>query len=125
VGAALLGLRAIVGMSAIFEAACAIFSGHSLLNLAAVSVTVAVGLALLLGFLTPVASAVLAAAGAVILVGLRSELLCILGSPMALFEFVAMSVVLVIVGPGATSIDARLFGRREVAISNEHRPNDL
>src|SRR5271155_1702181 len=34
----------------------------------------------------------------------------------AVFEFAVMSAVLGILGPGAISMDARLFGRREVAI---------
>jgi hypothetical protein len=36
-----------------------------------------------------------------------------------LFEFVALSALLAILGPGATSIDARLFGLREVAIRDK------
>ena len=43
-------------------------------------------------------------------------------SRMAAFEFVVMSAVLVILGPGAISLDARLFGRREVAIRRGSRP---
>jgi hypothetical protein len=35
-----------------------------------------------------------------------------------------MSAVLVILGPGAISLDARLFGRREVTIREALRPND-
>jgi hypothetical protein len=34
---------------------------------------------------------------------------------------VVMSAVLVILGPGAISLDARLFGRREVAIDEAPR----
>jgi hypothetical protein len=41
---------------------------------------------------------------------------------MSAFEFVLMSAVLVILGPGAISLDARLFGRREVAIRRASRP---
>jgi uncharacterized membrane protein YphA (DoxX/SURF4 family) len=125
VGAALLLLRVSVGASAIVEVALAVIGGHSLLNLAAASVAVLAGLALIIGLLTPVASAVLAAGGASILLGLHAAVLRLLDSRMALFEFVAMAAVLVILGPGAASIDAHLFGRREVVIRDEHRPNDL
>jgi len=87
--------------------------------------SVLAGLALIIGLLTPVASAVLAAGGAAILLCLHAAVLRLLDSRMALFEFVVMAAVVVILGPGATSIDAHLFGRREVAIRDEHRPNDL
>jgi hypothetical protein len=103
----------------------AVIRGHSLLNLAAASVAVPAGLALIVGLLTPVVSAVLAAGGAAILLGLQAPVLRLLNTRMALFEFVVMAAVVVILGPGATSIDAHLFGRREVAIRDEHRPNDL
>ena len=125
VGAALLVLRVSVGASAILEVGLAVIGGHSLLNLAAASVAVPAGLALIIGLLTPVVSAVLAAGGAAILLGLHSVVLRLFDSRMALFEFVVMAAVVVILGPGATSIDAHLFGRREVAIGDEHRPNDL
>ena len=125
VGAALLVLRVSVGATAILEVRLAVIGGHSLLNLAAAFIAVLAGLALIIGLLTPVVSAVLAAGGAAILLGLHAAVLRLLDSRMALFEFVVMAAVVVILGPGATSIDARLFGRREVAIRNEHRPNDF
>ena len=125
VGGALLVLRVSVGASAILEVSLAVIRGHSLLNLAAASVAVPAGLALIVGPLTPVVSAVLAAGGAAILLGLQAPVLRLLNTRMALFEFVVMAAVVVILGPGATSIDAHLFGRREVAIRDEHRPNDL
>jgi hypothetical protein len=125
VGAALLVLRVSVGASAILEVGLAVIGGHSLLNVAAASVAVPAGLALIVGLLTPVVSAVLAAGGAAILLGFHATVLRLLDSRMALFEFVVMAAVMVILGPGAASIDAHLFGRREVAIRDEHRPNDL
>ena len=90
-------------------------------TLAALSMAIA-GLALLVGFLTPIASVLVCLGGAGIL------LTCIPPAPqllfdsrMAAFEFVVMSAVLVILGPGAISLDARLFGRREVAIDEAPR----
>jgi len=125
VGTALLALRVIVGASAITEAVLAIVGGHSLLDGTVAFLAALAGLALVLGFLTPVVSALIAAYGAAILLGLHGAHRQLLDSRMALFEFVVMAAALAILGPGATSIDARLFGRREVAISEEHRPNDL
>jgi hypothetical protein len=62
--------------------------------------------------------------GAVIMVSIPPAALLPFNSRMAAFEFVVMSAVLVILGPGAISVDARLFGRREVAIRRASRPND-
>jgi uncharacterized membrane protein YphA (DoxX/SURF4 family) len=125
VGSALMVLRTCVGGSAILEAGLAIAGGHSLLHLAAAFVAALAGLSLIVGLLTPVVSALLAAGATGILLGLHAEVLRLLDTPMALFEFVVMAAVVVILGPGATSIDAHLFGRREVAIRDEHPPNDL
>lgn len=124
VGAALLVLRVFVGASAILEAALALVEDHSLLSVVVAFFDAVAGLALILGFLTPIVSALLAAGGAAILLGLHSVVLRLLDSQMARFEFVVIAAALAILGPGATSIDARLFGRREVAISEE-RPRDL
>jgi hypothetical protein len=35
---------------------------------------------------------------------------------MALFEFVVMAAAVSVLGPGAISVDSRLFGRREIPI---------
>jgi uncharacterized membrane protein YphA (DoxX/SURF4 family) len=124
-GAALLVLRVVVGTAAIVEAALSGSGSHSLPIWVAAASAVLAGLALVVGFLTPIASALLAAEGALILLYAHAAGLQLLGSRMALFELVVMAAALAILGPGAASIDARLFGRREVAIRSERRPNDL
>jgi uncharacterized membrane protein YphA (DoxX/SURF4 family) len=124
-GAALLVLRVVVGTAAIVEAALSGASSHSPLTWVAATSAALAGLALVVGFLTPIASALLAAEGALILLYAHAAGLQLLGSRMALFELVVMAAALAILGPGAASIDARLFGRREVAIGGERRPNDL
>jgi len=43
-------------------------------------------------------------------------------SRMAAFEFVVMSAVLIIFGPGAISLDDRLLGRQEVTIRKASHP---
>jgi len=73
------------------------------------------GACLVAGFLTPAAA--LAAAVASIGVGLSllpppSE---VLGAPASLLV-ATMAATVVLLGPGAYSIDSRLFGRREVVI---------
>lgn len=80
-------------------------------------VAIATGVLLLVGFLTPVAGA---------LVGLGTLGIALAWFPAAtpnLFDAklpvvfaVIISAAIVFLGPGAFSIDARLFGRREIII---------
>jgi uncharacterized membrane protein YphA (DoxX/SURF4 family) len=126
-GAALLVLRLVVGASATLEAGLTIARNHTpahIATIAAASVAIA-GLTLIIGFLTPIASVFVCLMGAVIMViCIPPAALLLFNSRMAAFEFVVMSAMLVILGPGAISVDARLFGRREVAIRRASRPND-
>ena len=69
--------------------------------IAAGSLALLVALLLLIGFLTPVAGSLGAAVG---LAGATSTGLCL--------SVIAAAIVLL--GPGAYSIDSRLFGRREM-----------
>jgi len=117
-------LRLIVGISAIIEGVLAILAAHSISSIVAPLVGAIAGLALTIGFVTPVASGLLGAMGAVLLLSQHSALLRLLDSRMALLEFVALAVALVILGPGATSVDAGLFGRRVVSIRSGQRPED-
>lgn len=84
---------------------------------------IVVGLALLIGFLTPIAGAS-ATLGSIIL-GV-SMLLSADASKhsdsLAALDLAVMSIALVFLGPGAFSLDARLFGRREIIIPESRRP---
>ena len=74
------------------------------------TLAVASGLLLLVGFLTPLAGVVLVACiGAGRLAGFHEAET----SPL-LVGIAAIAIVLL--GPGAVSLDARLFGRREIVI---------
>jgi uncharacterized membrane protein YphA (DoxX/SURF4 family) len=77
------------------------------------------GIALIIGFMTPIVS-VLLCAGALLLTlnGSAAGHLPLFDSGMARLEFVAMSAALVCLGPGALSLDARLYGRREIEVGN-------
>jgi uncharacterized membrane protein YphA (DoxX/SURF4 family) len=66
---------------------------------------------LLLGFVTPVTA---------ILIGLFS-LTFAFSSLAQIIDIVVLSAVIALLGPGAFSIDARMFGRREILIPSASR----
>lgn len=66
---------------------------------------------LLLGFVTPVMT---------ILIGMASLAFAI-SSPGQYLDIVVLSIVISLLGPGAFSIDARMFGRREILIPSASR----
>jgi uncharacterized membrane protein YphA (DoxX/SURF4 family) len=78
---------------------------------------VAIGCLLLIGFLTPVASALVALGGAVSAVSwLNGSPSCYLVQGPAIGFLIIMAISILLLGPGAYSLDSRLFGRREILI---------
>jgi uncharacterized membrane protein YphA (DoxX/SURF4 family) len=75
-----------------------------------------------MGFLTPICCG-LAGVGNVIinLVRLPPSQTPTLVSSIAHLNLAIICVALVLLGPGAFSLDARLFGRREIIIPNSRR----
>ena len=74
-------------------------------------------MAIFFGFLTPVASA--AATVGYLMSGVSPFLIAEANhhiSTLTAFNLAAISAALVLLGPGAFSLDARLFGRREIVI---------
>jgi uncharacterized membrane protein YphA (DoxX/SURF4 family) len=118
-GYALLLLRLVVGASAAIQSGLMVASVHptlSMTTVAAVSFGVA-GLTVIVGFLTPIASLLACLGGAwVMMTYSLGEPKLLFDSRMAQFEFLVIALALAILGPGAISLDARLFGRREVTI---------
>jgi uncharacterized membrane protein YphA (DoxX/SURF4 family) len=99
-GVGLILLRVTVGASLVLHARISLVA-PAWQMIAAGSLALLVALLLLIGFLTPVAGSF----GAVIgLVNATATGLC--------FSLIAVAIVLL--GPGAYSIDSRLFGRREI-----------
>jgi len=72
-------------------------------------IAAAAGLLLLLGLWTPLAGIIVAISELVMVISHRADpWLCVL--------LATLGVTLAMIGPGAWSIDARLFGRKEVRI---------
>ena len=116
-GLALLLLRLVVGGATGSQAWLLIAADHGAANATVVIALLAfvTGLALIIGFMTPIASALLSAGGLLLTVDSSvTGLLLLFESGMACLEFIVMSVALIPLGPGALSLDARLYGRREV-----------
>ena len=127
-GAGLLLLRGVLGVTLLAQGTEYLFKWYELTSLmgAAALVLIAISALLLVGYLTPLASilAGLASLSSAVPVisGPASSLLA--AKPAAAFA-IAIAAALFFLGPGAFSLDARLFGRREIVISNSHPPSDL
>lgn len=101
-GVGLFLLRVAVGASVVVHAR--IWQGApSWQTIAVGSLVLVVALLLLIGFMTPVAGSIGAAIG---LTSATATGLCLL----------IIAAAIVLLGPGAYSIDSRLFGRREIRL---------
>ncbi len=125
-GTGLLLLRAVLGVTLFGQGTEYLLKWHDLTSLIGVValVLIVISAFLLVGYLTPLASAL---AG---LASLSSTLISVPASsllatkPTVAFA-TAIAAAVVFLGPGAFSLDARLFGRREIVISNSRPPSDL
>ena len=118
-GVGLIFLRLAVAVNAIICAIDALVgpNGHAISAWAVGAFAIAVGAAIFVGFLTPAASAVatvgylMTGVSPFLITGANNHI-----SALAAFDLAAISAALVLLGPGAFSLDARLFGRREIII---------
>jgi uncharacterized membrane protein YphA (DoxX/SURF4 family) len=123
-GTGLIFLRLAIALNAISSGVGALVgsSSHATSVWAVGSLAIAVGAAIFVGFLTPAASA--AATVGYLLTGVSSLLMTKANhhiNTLAAFNLAAISAALVLLGPGAFSLDARLFGRREIIIPEGRR----
>lgn len=120
-GLALLLLRLVVGGATSAQAWMLITTNHGAVSTSVIVVASLVfftGLALIIGFMTPIAG-VLLSAGALLLTVEASTAwhLSLFESSLARIEFITISAALIPLGPGALSLDARLYGRREIEVN--------
>ncbi len=118
-GFALLLLRFGVGGISSLQSALLIAASHHVAGstLAAALATIT-SVVLMIGLLTPITASLLCLVGlaATIDSGMAGSL-PLFGSPVARVEFIVMSAALICLGPGAFSVDALLYGRREVKVN--------
>ena len=122
-GVGLLLLRATIGVTAIVQGGVYLAKpDNSILGMWMVGVlAVASGALLLIGFLTKAAS-VLTGLSSVGLFWVSALPLNSFDTRLSLLFVIVMTAAIILLGPGAFSLDSRLFGRREIIIPHNTRP---
>jgi uncharacterized membrane protein YphA (DoxX/SURF4 family) len=124
-GAGLLLLRVVVGAALVAHGVLCLVSSDRITLVVSVSTALLLlsGGCLLIGFLTPILSLL----GGLECLGIvwswfPFQLLSPFESKLALTPVIAISVAIALLGPGAFSLDARLFGWKEIVIPPASRP---
>jgi uncharacterized membrane protein YphA (DoxX/SURF4 family) len=117
-GVALLLLRIVFSLSVLIQADFYLQrSGTAASSILVGLLAVASGALLLVGFLTPIAGCLVGVGAVAIMFSiLPASTPSLFDSKAAVFFAGTMLVELVLLGPGAFSVDARLFGRRKIII---------
>ena len=117
-GIALLVLRAVLGVAIIVQGVLCVPGPNGSFGAWCESALVAIsGALLVVGLLTPVVAVVIGLVAIAIGVELLPSCRPILfDSSLSITLGAAMLVAITVLGPGALSIDARMFGRREIII---------
>jgi uncharacterized membrane protein YphA (DoxX/SURF4 family) len=111
------GIASLVGISLVVVRLIGTSPGA--LDVVTGAVSIASSLAVLVGLFTPASATILAVTVAWFWFPVHADVLR-LGVPAALMT-IAVAVAISLLGPGAFSIDARLFGPREIVISRGAR----
>ncbi len=119
----LLLLRALVGCSLIVQGVACVQSpnrGPAVWGVAALAFTC--GAFLLAGLMTPLVAGLVAIGGVVVASsGIALPVQDLFNAYLAIINLIVLSIAIVLLGPGAFSLDARMFGRREITIpSSSH-----
>ena len=115
-GLGLLLLRALVGVSLIAQIVAYVGSTKfSVLGWVVTALVLVIASCLLVGFMTPLAAIVIGV-GAIAL-----AISSLLETNQTLLNVIVLTTAIALLGPGAFSIDARMFGRREILIPNTPR----
>jgi uncharacterized membrane protein YphA (DoxX/SURF4 family) len=120
-GAGLLLLRTAVGAAVAVHGAASLAAGHGWRWMAG-AVALAAGALLLVGLATPLASTLAAAIAAIGALAPFGTLRDPLGGADCGLWVAITALALVPLGPGAFSLDARWFGRRELTIPRRPPP---
>jgi hypothetical protein len=115
-GIGLFLLRLSTGCAAAAIGVASLFVGHALTFHRLVSAVVAfAGAALIAGVVTPIAgSSVALVTAAMAMSWMPAPSISVLDGRASLAFMAIVAIAIVLLGPGAYSIDARLFGRREI-----------
>jgi len=118
-GFALLLLRFAVGGTGSLQSALVISATHHATgSTLAAALAIIMSVALIIGLLTPIATGLLCLGGLAAMIdsGIVGYM-PLFESSTARVEFIVMSAALICLGPGAFSLDARLYGRREIKVN--------
>lgn len=124
-GAGMLLLRAVVGLTAVVDGWMILVSPEvsPIIAWGVGASAISVGVALLIGFVTPIPAMLVGMATLGVALGwIPRSLLHLVDSTLAGVFLVSMCVAIVLLGPGALSVDARMRGRREIVIPHDSRP---
>lgn len=126
-GAGLMVLRAALGITLFAQGVGYLVGWRELafMTWAVALLALASGVLLLIGYLTPFASIL---AGSISVgckfLWLQAYSLNLFDSKLATALTASIAVAIVCLGPGAFSVDARLFGRREIIIPDASHPGE-
>jgi uncharacterized membrane protein YphA (DoxX/SURF4 family) len=124
-GVGLLLLRVVVGATLVAQGVLCVSSSERVTPALSLSATFLLlsGIFILIGFLTPIFSPL---AGieclGIALSWFPPQLWSFSDSKLAITQLIAVSAAIALLGPGAFSLDARLFGWKEIVIPPASRP---